>query len=163
MNAYALAAIAVLVSLLQSSFLPFFFSGLTQPDLWLVVVVLSTLIFDKKTALSLALIGGLVQDILISNLFGLHLLPYLVISSLYLALGKERYNKHWYISLIAIVLASLLYLLLSGFVMWCARSQHLAISYIFYVGIPFTLWNVVGMLCLHHPLWAMKKEGKTRW
>ncbi len=163
MNAYAVAALSLLVFLLQSAFLPFFFDGLTQPDLWLVVVVLSTLIFDKKTALSLAFIGGLLQDIVISNLFGLHLLPYLVISSLYLALGKERYNKHWYISLIAIVLASLLYLLLSAFVMWCARSQHLAISYIFYLGVPFTLWNAAGMLCFHHPLWAMKKEGKTRW
>ncbi len=163
MSRYALAALTFLVFLLQSSVIPFFFNGMTQPDLWLVVVVLATLIFDNRTALTLAVIGGLLQDIVIGNLFGLHLLPYLAIAALYLALGKERYNKHWYISLIAITLASVLDLLLSAFVMWCAQSRQLAVSYIFYMGFPFILVNAAAMLFFHHPLWAMKKEGKTRW
>ncbi len=163
MSAYGLAALAFLVFLLQSSVIPFLFDGLVAPDLWLVVIVLSTLIFDKRTAMSLAVIGGLLQDIVIGNLFGLHLMPYLAIAALYLALGKERYNKHWYISLIAIALASVLFLALSAFVMWCAQSRHLAVTYIFYMGFPFILVNAATMLLCHHPLWAMKKEGKTRW
>lgn len=76
------------------------FSGLHQPDLWLVVIVLATLIFDNKTAMTLALVGGLLTDLVTGNLFGLHLLPYLAIAALYLALGRKRYNRHWYISLL---------------------------------------------------------------
>ena len=163
MSAYALVGLSFLLFFAQSSFIPFFFDGLVQPDIWLVVIVLSTLIFDNQTALALAIIGGLLQDIVIGNLFGLHLLPYLVIASLYLILGKERYNKHWYISLIAILLASTLYLLFSAAVMLCARGQYLAMSYIYYIGIPFTLLNAVGTLFFHNPLWAMKRERKTRW
>ncbi len=163
MSGYRLAALALVTFFLQASVIPFFFDGLTQPDLWLVVIVLATLIFDNRTAMILALVGGLLSDILIGNLFGLHLLPYLAIAALYLALGKKRYNKHWYISLIAILLASGLYLFLSAFVMWCATAKHLAISYILYMGIPFTLWNAAGMLVFHSPMWAMKRERKTRW
>ena len=49
MSGYALAFLSFLVFLVQSSVMPFFFSGLHQPDLWLVVIVLATLIFDNKT------------------------------------------------------------------------------------------------------------------
>ena len=59
MSGYALAFLSFLVFLVQSSVMPFFFSGLHQPDLWLVVIVLATLIFDNKTAMTLALVGGL--------------------------------------------------------------------------------------------------------
>ena len=54
MSGYALAFLSFLVFLVQSSVMPFFFSGLHQPDLWLVVIVLATLIFDNKTAMTLA-------------------------------------------------------------------------------------------------------------
>ena len=47
MSGYALAFLSFLVFLVQSSVMPFFFSGLHQPDLWLVVIVLATLIFDN--------------------------------------------------------------------------------------------------------------------
>ena len=53
MSGYALAFLSFLVFLVQSSVMPFFFSGLHQPDLWLVVIVLATLIFDNKTAMTL--------------------------------------------------------------------------------------------------------------
>ena len=76
MSGYALAFLSFLVFLVQSSVMPFFFSGLHQPDLWLVVIVLATLIFDNKTAMTLALVGGLLTDLVTGNLFGLHLLPY---------------------------------------------------------------------------------------
>ena len=93
MSGYALAFLSFLVFLVQSSVMPFFFSGLHQPDLWLVVIVLATLIFDNKTAMALALVGGLLTDLVTGNLFGLHLLPYLAIAALYLALGRKRYNR----------------------------------------------------------------------
>lgn len=68
MSGYALAFLSFLVFLVQSSVMPFFFSGLHQPDLWLVVIVLATLIFDNKTAMTLALVGGLLTDLVTGNL-----------------------------------------------------------------------------------------------
>lgn len=139
------------------------FSGLHQPDLWLVVIVLATLIFDNKTAMTLALVGGLLTDLVTGNLFGLHLLPYLVIAALYLALGRKRYNRHWYISLFAMTLASLLYALLSWLVLLAAGSRVFSISYILYFVMSTTFMNGAAVLFLHRPLWAMKREGEPKW
>ena len=141
MSGYALAFLSFLVFLVQSSVMPFFFSGLHQPDLWLVVIVLATLIFDNKTAMTLALVGGLLTDLVTGNLFGLHLLPYLASAALYLALGRKRYNRHWYISLFAMTLASLLYALLSWLVLLAAGSHVFSISYILYFVMSTTFMN----------------------
>ena len=152
MSGYALAFLSFFVFLVQSSVMPFFFSGLHQPDLWLAVIVLATLIFDNKTAMSLALVGGLLTDLVTGNLFGL-----------YLALGRKRYNRHWYISLFAMTLASLLYALLSWLVLFAAGSHVFSISYILYFVMSTTFMNGAAVLFLHRPLWAMKREGEPKW
>ena len=77
MSAYSLLLLSGVIFLLQSSFLPFLFNGIMQRDLWLTVIALSSLVVDRKTAILLAAIGGLLQDVVTSNFFGLHLLPYL--------------------------------------------------------------------------------------
>ena len=56
MSGYALSFLSFFIFLVQSSVMPFIFSGLHQPDLWLAVIVLATLIFDNKTAMTLALV-----------------------------------------------------------------------------------------------------------
>lgn len=163
MSHLSMGILTIVIFLLQASFLPFFFDGITQPDLWLTVVALGTLVYDKKTALLLALIGGFLQDIIISNFFGLHLLPYLAISMLFLYLGKERYNRHWYISLLAVLIASFLYVLISSVIMWWAGSHYPPMAYFLYLGIPFIGMNGVASLFLHSPMWRMKREGEPQW
>lgn len=163
MSNLSLVLLSVVVFLLQAAFLPFLFDGITQPDLWLTVVALSTLVYDKKTAMILALVGGLLQDILISNFFGLHLLPYLAIAMLFLYLGRERYNRHWYISLLAVWIASFLYVVASGLIMWWAGSQHPPMAYFLYLGVPFIAMNGAASLFLHSILWGMKREGEPQW
>ena len=113
--------------------------------------------------MTLALVGGLLTDLVTGNLFGLHLLPYLAIAALYLALGRKRYNRHWYISLFAMTLASLLYALLSWLVLLAAGSHVFSISYILYFVMSTTFMNGVAVLFLHRPLWAMKREGEPKW
>ena len=163
MSTLSLVVLSVVVFFLQLSFLPFLFDGITQPDLWLVVIALSTLVFEKRTCLILAMVGGLLQDIVISNFFGLHLLPYLAITLLFLELGRERYNRHWYISLLAVLIASAIYVVLSSLIMWWAGSHYPPISYFLYLGLPFIAMNGVGSLFLHRIIWGMKREGEPQW
>lgn len=163
LSALSMTVLSIIIYLLQASLLPFLFDGITQPDLWLTVIALSTLVYDRKTALILAMIGGLLQDIVISNFFGLHLLPYLAITLLFLELGRERYNRHWYISLLAVWIASLIYVVLSSLIMWWAGSHYPPVSYFLYLGLPFTVMNGVAALFLHPVMWGMKREGEPQW
>ncbi len=143
--------------------MPFFFSGLHQPDLWLVVIVLATLIFDNKTAMTLALVGGLLTDLVTGNLFGLHLLPSLGNSSAVSRFGQEVLQPSLVYFAFAMTLASLLYALLSWLVLLAAGSHVFSISYILYFVMSTTFMNGAAVLFLHRPLWAMKREGEPKW
>lgn len=57
MSTYSLVVLSAVIFLLQSSFLPFLFNGIMQPDLWLTVIALSAVILDRKSALILAGVG----------------------------------------------------------------------------------------------------------
>ena len=163
MSAYSLLLLSGVIFLLQSSFLPFLFNGIMQPDLWLTVIALSSLVVDRKTAILLAAIGGLLQDVVTSNFFGLHLLPYLGITLLFLKFGRDRYNKHWYISLLAVLLASVIYVVVSSIIMGWAGSRYPSLFYFVYLGIPLVLMNGGCALALHPLIWMLKREEEPRW
>ena len=163
MGAWELAALGAAAFFLQSSFFPFLFNGIMAPDIWLVIVALASIILDKKSSLVLAGMGGFLQDILAGNFFGLHLLPYLFISLLFITFGRHRYNRHWYVSFFAALLASVIYIVLSGFIMGWAGSGTPALGYFVTLGIPLTLMNGGCALILHPILWMLKREEEPRW
>lgn len=163
MSAYSLLLLSGVIFLLQSSFLSFLFNGIMQPDLWLTVIALSSLVVDRKTAILLAAIGGLLQDVVTSNFFGLHLLPYLGITLLFLKFGRDRYNKHWYISLLAVLLASVIYVVVSSIIMGWAGSRYPSLFYFVHLGISLVLMNGGCSLVLHNVVWMLKQEEEPRW
>ena len=79
MNKPILIGLSFGLFLLQSAILPFIFNGISQPDLWLVSIIIVAMIFKFDFAIIFALIAGFIQDLVISNFFGLHIFPYLII------------------------------------------------------------------------------------
>lgn len=146
----------------QSSFLPYFLPGQLF-DLWLVVIVIGAVIIAPKDAFLLAAAGGFIQDIVAGNFFGIHLVPYLIITFIYVKLGKEKYNKHWYISLIAVVIASVLAFLSEGMVLYLSGNSIFLTFSVVERLFSFTLWNGIFALLIHNILWAVKREGEPRW
>lgn len=163
MSTYSLMLLSCVIFLLQSSFLPFLFNGIMQPDLWLTVIALAAVIVDRKSAFILAGVGGFLHDIVTSNFFGLHLLPYLVITLLFVKFGRHRYNKHWYVSLLSVLLASVIYVVFSSIIMGWAGSRYPSLFYFIYLGIPLVLMNGGCSLILHNFLWMLKREEEPRW
>lgn len=107
-------------SILQGSVIPFFFDGISQPDLWLVFIIISAMVFPVKYAYVLSIVGGLVQDLIIGNFFGLHLLAYIVITFIFVKFVKGKYNRNWYVSVISVIVGSLAFMGISTLVMWIA-------------------------------------------
>lgn len=97
--------------LIQSAVLPFLFSGRWMPDLWFCAIIISVLAFNRKTALAFAVAGGIAQDIVTGNLFGLHLFPYLALALLTAAFMRERYNRRWLVSVASVAVGTAVYLL----------------------------------------------------
>lgn len=147
---------------IQSSFLPYFLPDHLF-DLWLVVVAMGALIIRPKDAFLLAAAGGFIQDIAAGNFFGIHLVPYLLITFIYVKLGKEKYNKHWYISLIAVVIASVFAFLMEGMILYLSGiSIFLTFSVLERI-FSFILWNGIFALLIHNVLWAVNREGEPHW
>ena len=102
MNKELLIGLCIFFSILQGSVIPFFFDGTSQPDLWLVFIIISAMVFPVKYAYVLSIVGGLVQDLIIGNFFGLHLLAYIVITFIFVKFVKGKYNRNWYVSVISV-------------------------------------------------------------
>lgn len=163
MNKELLIGLCIFFSIFQGSVIPFFFDGLSQPDLWLVFIIISIMVFRVKFVYILAIVGGLVQDLIIGNFFGLHLLAYMTITFIFVKFVKGKYNRNWYISVVSVMAGSLAFIGVSTFVMWAAGVPLVSFLYLFSIGIPFIGYNAVCALLLHRPLWYFKVEGESRW
>lgn len=89
--------------LLQSALLPFWWPSLHLPDLWLATVVLWTVFYGPKAGIYPALLGGLVQDIVVGNFFSLHLAGYLLVWAAMIPAG-------WYLRVSFLVSVALIFL-----------------------------------------------------
>ncbi len=163
MNKTLVASLSFILFLVQSSILPFFFNGISQPDIWLVSIIIAALIFKLPFVLSLTVIGGLVQDLVISNFFGMHFFPYLIIAYGAAKYGKERYNRHWYVSVAAVIAGSIIYLLLTMIILVLGNIKIESPIYLLQTGLPFVAYNAAASLFLHRILWGLNFEREPRW
>lgn len=68
--------LCLLFFFIQGAMLPFWWPGAHLPDLWLVATILLTFFAGPQIGLLTALVGGLAQDVVFGNFFGLHLAGY---------------------------------------------------------------------------------------
>lgn len=163
MAGYNLVILTFSIFLFQSSFIPFFFNGIFQPDLFLVIVTLSAIMLDRRSALILSFTGGFLQDIVIGNMFGLHLLPYLVIVLFLLDFGRKRYNRHWYVSIAVVLISTIVYFIISGLIMRLSGIHSISLySYLYAVPVTAAM-NGCCALIFHNLMRVFKKEEENLW
>ena len=93
MRYIALILVCCALYFIQAQLLPAIFHTNWLPNCILTAVVLVTIFKGRKMGLIAAVVGGSIHDILISNFFGLHLFPYIVVVYL-LSLVKSSYTKN---------------------------------------------------------------------
>ena len=150
MAGYNLVILIFSAFLLQGSLLPFLFNGIFQPDICLVIVTLAAIMLDRKSALILAFSTGFLQDVVIGNMFGLHLLPYLAITFFLITYGRKRYNRHWYVSVMAVIIATIIYFILSGLLMQFSGIHSFFFNFYFYSVISVAMMNGCCALLFHN-------------
>lgn len=163
MAGYNLVMLIFSIFLLQSSLLPFLFNGVFQPDLCLVMVTLSAIMLDRRSVLIFAFAEGFLQDIIIGNMFGLHLLPYLLIALFLLHFGRKRYNRHWYVSVVAVLIATIVYFIISGLLMRLSGIHSFSIYLYLYTILVTAAMNGCCALIFHNMMRIFKKEEESLW
>lgn len=97
MRYISLLLIGLITYIAQAQIFPMIFTSGYNPDLFLVWVIVVSLIKGRKNGLILAFVAGVIQDIVLGNFLGLHLLPYLLVA--YIASHYVVDEEQWYRSM----------------------------------------------------------------
>lgn len=162
MNYWSVFCVSLLLFFIQGSVLPLLLLGSFQPDIYLTVLIIFSLILKPKNVVIYAIIFGMIQDLVIGNFFGLHLFPYVIISWFIVKFIKEKYNKHWYVSFVSVLIGSSVYFIMSSFIVWQSGFEYL-LNYYLKLGIPFILCNGLTAVILHKLLWKFRKDKEIHW
>ena len=108
MTRLALVLCGFLIYFIQAQLLPAIFHTNWLPNLILTIIVMVTLFKGRRMGIMAAVIGGIVHDVLISNFFGLHLFPYVIVVYLLSAVKHRLYEERWYWSSAIVAICTLL-------------------------------------------------------
>lgn len=156
--------LGVFTVLFQVDVIPSFLSQTSwQPDLILTWVIVVALLKGRYWGVLVAAVGGLTQDIIVSNVFGLHLFPYLIIAYVFSMANHSIFEEQWYYTFlwtaagtVAVSIMQMVMLILGGEVM----------SYGIYLWTHCwtVLWiNGLFGIVLHELIWHMTEKDEYIW
>lgn len=149
---------AFIIFILQSAVLPFLFNGVSQPNLIFVFVVLIALHYGQRVGIVTALFGGLCQDIIIGNFFGLHLLPYLIIACICSYIGRDIDKDQWILTLLIVLAMTELCLVVSCLMLFMSGQYIHFMAYLFTYSIPMLVYHGILALPVDHIVWKLRRE-----
>ena len=128
---------------IQAQLLPAIFHTSWLPNCILTAVILVTIFKGRKTGLIAAVIGGSIHDILISNFFGLHLFPYIIVVYLLSFVKSHVYEERWYWSCAIVGICTLIDGIVRYVMISSSGGDIIFFSYIGHMVMPTVFWNAV--------------------
>ncbi len=155
--------IGVITYLIQALVFPALFHKGWQPDLFLVWVILITIQEGRRIGLLFAVGAGLVRDTILSNVFGLHLLPYVLIVYLVSSIEFDSYKEQWYRSVMIVGFATVVDGLIRMIMLMIGFSGVSVIAYIWYYIWPAFMTNCILAVIVHSILWKLSSKEEYLW
>ena len=143
MRYIALVLICGALYFMQAQLLPALFHTNWLPNCILTAVVLVTIFKGRRMGLIAAVVGGSIHDILISNFFGLHLFPYLVVVYLLSLVKSSVYEERWYWSCAIIGVCTILDGIVRCIMISASGGYIQFISYIGHMVMPTVFGNAI--------------------
>ena len=153
MSKLGCAITCLIVFLLQSVVLPFCFSGVSQPNLILVFVILVALHTDHRVGIITALLGGFCQDVIIGNFFGIHLLPYLIVAFVCGSIGRNVDKDQWFMTILIVLIATEACLIITCLVLLLSGQYIRVFSYLLQYSVPMLVYHGILALPVDRVIW----------
>ena len=153
----ALVLSGFLIYFIQAQLLPTIFHTNWLPNLILTIIVMITLFKGRRMGLISAVIGGIVHDVLISNFFGLHLFPYIVVVYLLSLVKSSVYEERWYWSCGIIGVCTILDGIMRCIMISASGGDIQFISYMGHMVMPTVFWNAI-LGGIGHKLMGLMEE-----
>lgn len=155
--------LGLLTYLIQAQLFPVIFVRGWQPDLFFVWVVLIAFIKGKKKGLIVAFMAGIVQDIILGNFFGLHLVPYVIVAYLSAKYGQKEDIYQWYRAVGLVVIMTVVDAVIRMILLALVFTDINVLSYIFYFVFPILFMNGVLGIAVYKLIWMLAEPEEVFW
>lgn len=163
MRSIAYLLIGLMTLVLQGTLVPALVPGSWLPNLILVWIILLAALRSRRVALWTAIIGGILHDTVISNFFGLHLFPYVIVAYALSSWAPRMYQEQWYLSSLTVALWTLLDGLLRMGLLWTMDAHFACIPYFMNFTLPEIIANAIIAIGVHWILWRFAPKVEYRW
>ncbi|MEA3424250.1 MAG: rod shape-determining protein MreD [Bacillota bacterium] len=119
------------------------------PNLILIVIVMSVLIFDDKEGIYLAIAFGMLQDIFVSKALGIFILIYSIIAISLYSVKDFLLNDYKLSALLGIFFSTIFYHLMFSLICILLRDTTRTIQFIIEITLIETIYNTLIMFVVY--------------
>ena len=159
--AWILMLIGVII--IQSLVVPRWFPYSWAPHLLLDIALVVTVLKGRSHGMMLAVVGGIVQDVIIGNYFGLHVVSYATVSYMLGAMQGTVYEEQWYASAGWTGLGVALVMVLQIGLLWIVQEPIVMTTYIWNHGIPSIGIDALVGIVVHKLVWRWEEKDEYMW
>ena len=151
------------VIIIQSLVVPRWFPYSWAPHLLLDIALIVTVLKGRSHGMMLAVVGGIVQDVIIGNYFGLHVVSYATVSYMLGAMQGTVYEEQWYASAGWTGLGVALVMVLQIGLLWIVQEPIVMTTYIWNHGIPSIGIDALVGIVVHKLVWRWEEKDEYMW
>lgn len=163
MRRLAIVLMGCFLLFLQAQLLPAVFHTNWIPNAVLTAVIVITVFRGQSAGLATAIVGGGLQDILISNFFGLHLFSYSALVYILSFVQQRVYEERWYWTCIIVAIGTLLDGMMRIAIIAASGGNIYFFAYMWHMIIPTVFWNVLLGAVGHWLLQRKQEEENYFW
>ena len=151
------------VIIIQSLVVPRWFPYSWAPHLLLDIALVVTVLKGRSHGMMLAVVGGIVQDVIIGNYFGLHVVSYATVSYMLGAMQGTVYEEQWYASAGWTGLGVALVMVLQIGLLWIVQEPIVMTTYVWNHGIPSIGIDALVGIVVHKLVWRWEEKDEYMW
>ena len=163
MKKFAFTLMMISVVLLQSLVVPRWVPYSWTPHLLLTIALVVTVLKGRSTGMTLAILGGIVQDVIIGNFFGLHVVSYALVAYILGSLQYTIYEEQWYATAWWTGLGAAVVMFVQLGLLWIVQEPVDILTYIWNHGIPSIGIDALLGIVVHKLLWRWEEKDEYLW
>lgn len=163
MKRLALLLLGIALVLVQGVLAPRLMGQAWMPHILLIISLCVTLLKGRSVGLPLAAVSGIIQDVLIANYFGIHLVSYVAVAYIYGIFSHSIYEEQWYVTAWWMGVGSLATMCIQVLLLWIVQEPIQWWMYIWEHGIPAVIIDAALGAYVHKRLWALEERDEYMW
>ena len=129
----------------------------------LTIALVVTVLKGRSTGMTLAILGGIVQDVIIGNFFGLHVVSYALVAYILGSLQYTIYEEQWYATAWWTGLGAAVVMFVQLGLLWIVQEPVDILTYIWNHGIPSIGIDALLGIVVHKLLWRWEEKDEYLW